>query len=336
MAFTFRIVFSGLIAFVPDKPFDGTEPVKSIHVLLPNALKPRLLKPSKPSDDGSVQEPLILPPHYPLLVFDTKTLQPVRDPQFFFVKENSDSGFFSGSATQRGMAPLLSSDITILPDGREPDHGGLRLINGRPKDESNPTEEELQSLSWLKKIDKLGGGIRNVDPRFLESLSKDEKVIVARLLLTTGRLRTFEVSGPKWQYLELGAPIKDPEAGDRVATKLALEFEADHMVKVVFRSFGSTTPSKLIFAPPAQEPFEDVRIDIQNLEPEKILEMDQDEDEDLHPAPEIDPDFSIFYDLLEGFGETDPRPVPRRSVPAGAGRSAGDGKPCSPVAVKQG
>jgi len=330
MAFTFRIVFSGLMAFVPDEPFEVTNTPGSISVLLPNALAPRLLNPTAQGEKEVEQEPLILPPHYPFLLFDMDTLRQSRDQEFFFVKESSGSV----RVTRQGAVPLLSKDLALRPDGRDSNQGGLRLVNEEVEDPENPSAADLESLFWLKKIGKLRGRARNVNSRLLGAVKEDENLIASRLMLTTGRLRTFEVSGLKWQYVEAGAQISDPAAGERVATKLALEFEADEMVKIVFRDFGGQTSTKLIFAPKVDEPYEDVEIQIQNLEPERLLEITQDDEGE--PAPEIDPDFSIYYDLLDGFKTTDARPVPRRVVAPGAGRIAGDGKPCSPAGMNGG
>jgi hypothetical protein len=326
MAFTFRIIFSGLCAFIPDEPFGGHRPPRSMLVLLPNALEPRLLKPPEGDNQSETEKkPVILPPHFPLLLAQSKYLQASQHPQDSFIKEKNG---------RLVVVPLVKEDISIWPDGREPRLGGLHLIDGHITDPHHPSPEEEEYLFWLTKVDDiLGGGQHRIHPRLLGPLGPDEKEVVARLRLGIGRLRVHKLSKTPWQYLPLGVPIKDPGAGKRVATELSFEFEAEEKVKLVFRSFGSSTPLKLIFAPAPNEPNEDVEIEVRNLEPDRFLEMPAGV---LNPAPEVDPDFSIYYDLLDGYsdGYGYPRPVPRR-VPPASGPIAGDGKPCSPLGMNQ-
>lgn len=328
MAFTFRIVFSGLCAFVPSKSFDNSYPEK-VRVLLPNVLRARtVLRPKPDADDVLESDAFILPPHFPLITFDERTLRQCNVQQFHFVKERPD---LDDPAAQRmGVALLQKQDIFIWPDGHQPKAQSLRLINPKVENRASPTAEELESLSWLTKIDGLLGRPRPVISDLLrDSLDEKEDRIISRVLLQEGRLKTHSLTSPRWEYLPVGKAAT-LGAGERVAKSLALELEANEKVKLIFRSFGSADTQKMIFAPPLDAPHEDVEIQLLNLEADDLLGVKA---EEKKPSPGIDPDFSVYYDLIKGFKEQEARPIPQRFLGDGAELITGDSKPCAPTGM---
>jgi hypothetical protein len=330
MAFTFRIVFSGLCAFVPNKPF-GITSQQEVRVLLPNVLKARTIqRPQPDADDVLASDAFILPPHFPLLTFDERTLRQSSGQIFHFVKERLDLDKPAGRRT--GVTLLQKQDLYVWPDGREPRPESLRLINGPVENLDNPSAEEKESLFWLTKIDELLGAGRPPIPELLrESLDQEENRIITRIRLQEGRLKTHSLTDPRWEYLPVGqVPVLG--AGKKVARSLALELEADEKVKLVFRAFGSADTQKMIFAPPLDDPHEDVEIQLLNLEPDNLLGVKEEEEEEAL-SPSIDPDFAVYYDLIKGFQKQEPRPIPQRFTGEGAERITGDGKPCAPTGM---
>jgi hypothetical protein len=323
MAFTFRILFSGLCAFVPDKPFDS-QPEK-IQVLLPNVLKARPVTPPVNPDLDEVPETdeFILPPHLPMLTFDMKNLRPSDGQPSFFIRDRIDIG------ERIGMFLLLQEDLVLQAE--TPDPGGLQMNNVQVDVSTKPTtKEQRRSLLWLSKLDEaLPGQNLTVDPGLTGPLGSPEKRIVSRILLKSGLLATNGLSEPGWQYLGIDDPIKKG-GGRRVATQLALELKTEKPVEINFQNFGSGQTGRMLFSPPQGSEEEDVEITIQNREPDIFLGVPQGQQ-----APHRDPDVSVYYDLLQGFSPTAKRPILRRfRSPTGKVEgSAGDSKPCAPLGI---
>src|SRR5437763_1965608 len=94
MSYTFRIVFSGLCAFVPDRSFDASPGPSSITVLLPDLLTPFRLSNK------------ILTPHYPTLAYDLSQRQPgsTKAAPLVWNKE---------AQPDKGLCFLLGEDLKI-------------------------------------------------------------------------------------------------------------------------------------------------------------------------------------------------------------------------------
>jgi hypothetical protein len=328
MAFTFRIVFSGICAFVSDRRIGSRKPPRTMTVLLPNAIEPSFIG---TIPKGEVVGPEhILPPHYPLLQFNVSNLQSCEHQASHFTKEEVRDN----KILHTGAMSLLGQDLALWPDGREPGSslGSIRLIDTaipeEDQDDESLTQDQRKSLRWLTSLSDIKPRSA-IKPALLGSLRKDdEKLIAARVRFTTGRLSTVDLSTPKWQYLPVGIIPKD-DSGKRVAIQLALELEVEEKMKLMFQPFGQPGLSKLIFAPSTDAPHDDVEVNIQNLEPNSFLGFPVDVDREKEGTP-IDPDFSIYYQLVD-LGEDDTRPVPQRLVQKGDTLGGGYGRPCSPV-----
>jgi hypothetical protein len=322
MAFTFRIVFSGISAFVPSESF-GDEETSLVTVLFPNALKPSL--PAKTLCNPAELEARIVAPHYPILQFNRKNLQKKGNHQYPFFELNEGDN-------EKGIAKLVIQDIVVSPDGHPLGSGKVQLIDGDVRDPEHPTPEEEQYLRWLKKINEvLPNGPSTINPKFLGSLTPaDKKDIVTRIRFSSGRLRTAKVSPDSFEFVPIsgGAGLGAPQ---RLATSLALELEAEEKVKLVFRNFGSRDePTRLVFGPDEDDPEEDVEIKLDNREPEGILGIE----EDLINGVLIDPDFAVYYRLVQGLGNSQSLLVPSRVQGlSGTANGGGVGKPCSPLGI---
>jgi hypothetical protein len=328
MAFTFRILFSGISAFVPDKPFAGTTPPHEMTVLFPNALKPSL--PAQFLCDPAELERRIVAPHYPVLQFNLDNLQTSGDQFGFFAHEKNSA--------RSGIASLLKQDIIVSPDGRPLEEGSLRLIDGEVSDPENVTEKEEQYLRWLKKMSEVLKAPATVNKRFLGPLSANENDIVTRIRFSNGRLSTAVLSPGRFEFVPINgtASLGTPQ---RLATHIALEFEAERYVKLVFRNFGPRNgTTKLVFGPADEDPYREVVIRLENLEPEEILGVPRPTNE--ADTLIIDPDFAIYYRLVEGLSNGHPVLVPRSVAPPAiglvGGPIGGSGKPCSPLGIDAG
>lgn len=320
MAFTVRVLFSGITAFVPDVPFGSSTPPRVMTVLFPNALRASL--PSRLPRDVAELERRIVAPHYPVLQFAEKNLRPSKNQLGFFIREQLGQ--------RRGVADVVGQDISILPDGRPLGEGSITLIDGKVKDLDKPTPQEREFLSWLKKMDDVVGVATRVKSDFLGPLVPDDQErIVSRVRFSTGRLRTSDLSDEKFEFVEIGGEVPAVVEGELLATQLALEFEAEEKVRLVFRSFGSTEPEKLVLGPSDDDPDEDVEIRLENLEPERLLGIDV--EPEGRDGLIIDPDFAVYYDLLDGLRDRAPVRVPL--FRDNGGPILGVGKPCSPVGV---
>ncbi|HEX4965032.1 MAG TPA: hypothetical protein VF173_29760 [Thermoanaerobaculia bacterium] len=324
MAFTFRIIFSGISAFVPDQPFHGKESPSQMTVLFPSVLVPRL--PAKTFCDHDELERRIVAPHYPMIQFEMKNLRTSKGLQSLFVREQSTG---ANSIERRGVGCLLNQDITVLPDGRPLSEGKLTLIDGQPVDPDNPTPDEEQYLFWLKNIGDVVGKPSKVGPRFLGPLSKDGD-IATRIRFSTGRLRTAGLSDVKFELLPFGGDAKIG-LGAKLATRVALELEADEKVTLTFRDFESKDGvTKLVFVPSDADPDEDVEIRLENLEPENLLGVPQQTGGEA--AVLIDPDFAVYYEFVDGLGTDSQILVPHHAIEKEID-GGGLGKPCSPVGI---
>jgi hypothetical protein len=179
MSYTFRIRFSGLCVFVPDRPFDDfVEPPREVKVLLQNLLRPQSLSNSV---DGGV-----LDPHYPMLEFDLSDLHPQspRKPDL----SRQDLG--------KGACLLIGEEVSfdLNLSGRK----GLLFprVDQQPNpDQETATSRDENSLYWLARIDKASPDTF-IDPGILNAALalEGEPSILARLHLQEGSLRVSQRS----------------------------------------------------------------------------------------------------------------------------------------------
>jgi hypothetical protein len=182
---TFRIIFTGLKAIVP-RGGDLADPANfptSLTVLLPNLLKPCVLRGLD----------LILPSHFPLLQFNLDNLRPTNDQPTFLSFQKLSEG-------PRGACLLDHLDISFLRDGTKLPAGVEPVLTYPPPCDEEPEEEDI---SWLVKLEEAYKQPCWIKPRFLRSLSPLEDTVIARLQLSGGTFRTFELHQDEWVFPSL-------------------------------------------------------------------------------------------------------------------------------------
>jgi hypothetical protein len=327
----FILRFSGLCAFVPNQPFGGEVAPESIQVLIPNLLRARALSPVNgvlPTNPEELNRS-ILPPHYPMMSFDMKFRRDdpaLKEPEYLVIQEST-------GADKIGVLMLLEQDVSIRPDGQEPQPGSLSLVNDPVPDPLHPTPQQERSIFWLTKLEEVLSELlvperRRLTSRLRVPPAAGETDVIARIQFSAGELSTSRLTPKRWELRPAGNPPQ-VTAGRRVAVELALVIEAQRLDLVV-RNFGSDEPTTLSFAPPVSDPEANVEIRIQNLEPERLVGIPID---NTQPVPSLDSDFEIYYPLLQDFDPVAVRPIPQRIVRSGDDFISAGGKPCSPSGI---
>ncbi len=243
MAYTFRILFSGLCAFVPNRPFNNPDdPPDHVDVVLPNLLAGQLV----PSSEAT-RPPDILVPHFPYLEFDPAQLRAANDLPLYFVQERVP---LQPDGTRQGICPLNWCDIEIWPEGRRPESDTLRIVNGVPHDPIQPQtgSVEMRYLRWLIDMGKIHPGSEKLKPELLQPLVATDSRVIARVKLQAGQLYTDQISDEVFEFHPVGSESEDGTFKQKVALKLALEIDVEHEVKIVLNSFDGTR-RRLLFAP---------------------------------------------------------------------------------------
>jgi hypothetical protein len=271
-------------------------------------------------------------------------------PEFFVVQKADRRG-------DRGMSLLHRVDVSIFIDGK------LSRENIHSVHVPHPNPEDIpEDIEWLVDMEDVyayhqvpGDGVRHKDGYVIPDLirptvDEDEKRIVARVFLTKGTAKSYELTGKEWSFPEIpdfneqcpfpwninlcsdepthpckkGPPpfvLETSNLTQRIATKIAVEFEFMYDVRLVLKAFGSTHAESLLFAP--DHPSGEVEILISNLEVDGLLGVPE---EYAYPDVRQDEDFSIYYKLMEFRKQDQLVRIPYRP-------EAGDGKPCAPVKI---
>lgn len=299
MSYTFRIVFSGLCAFVPDKPLASGGSPTSVIVLFRD-LKSGLTLPGD----------LHVLPHFPMVEFNLQNRRPGSTRPL-------DSSVL-------GLCILASEDLTIGIENASSIYPNyLKVKNPVPKDPQNPTADEKESLFWLPLMENAVPGAL-VNPQLLGDLDPTQSLLAGRAFLTMGTLSTRLIQEGTWIFGAVGDPsTRSTEKEKYFSESLALEIGGlEDNVELSFKKFGTSKGQTLILGPNPEAPEAVVEVLIVNREfPEPATGEN-------NPAPRNDLDFSVYYDLL-----VPPVPAGGRLVhlqePAFLLRPGG----CSPVAI---
>lgn len=277
MAYTLRVLFSGLCAFVPNKPFDQLDdPPTEVTVLLRNLLRP---VPLENSPEG-----VALDPHYPLVEFDLADLHPLspRKPDL----RRDDTG--------RGACLLFGQEISFdlgLPEDEE------RKLTTPSDPERQPAQGDTRStpnnqdsLYWLAKIKKASPD-HFVASRFIDDplTLEEETEILARLKLTHGFLRASKLSD---QVCTFEPANGNDHYEQQIATELALDIQGVEGPAVIVLRAPDGSERNLMLSPVRRSGLLEIRI--QNREIDDLLGIPK----ALLPPREMS-DFQVFYDLVE-------------------------------------
>jgi len=245
MTFTFRMRFSGLCVFVPDKPFSSAGPdggnVGSVAVLLRNLTVPEKLV---DEEEGFTD------PHFPLLEFDSSNRRPTstRDGDF-----SSHSSIFDG----RSYCLVRGEALRILAGG---DGARAAGVTTPPYDKTKPT-----SLWWVAEMAQIRRQQAPIRSAYLTQMpdgDSDTAMIIARLDLDQGRLSTGRLSDGKVDIFEAGKPANPEGFPRQVAIELLLEIpgcEEEVVIEMQRRDDGKDFGvHQLVLGPATGDPTDNV------------------------------------------------------------------------------
>lgn len=283
MPFNFRMVLSGLMAVVPDRPFAKTiESASSVTLLMPNLLASRMLSTGEALD-----------PHVPILEFKK-----------LFRDENLSSRLPDLENLNKGtvLYRLEGEELEILP---VPDLAvGFSLIGDRPVNKNKPSNAERRSLFWVTTMEQALPGRSKLRPGLLDGPLDGRGKIVTRIKIERGRLVTQALS-PNICRFDPAAPEPFEQ---RVAVRLALEIDRVPRHVVLSMKRKGEEARRIVFAPP--DGTSDVEVELTNREHDDILGLHP----TVRPPDRALADFEIFYDLVDGLNLTreDARPALRQ------------------------
>ncbi|HEX5720083.1 MAG TPA: hypothetical protein VF179_28260 [Thermoanaerobaculia bacterium] len=337
MAYTLRVLFSGLCAFVPNKPFDQlNDPPTEVTVLLQNLLRPKPLTLSLPtagpideeieesvtaaSDDGS-NGSNFLEPHFPVLELDLCDVHPqsLRKPDL------------RREETGKGGCFLFGEEISFDLNLKKGQKRRLRIPDDptfHPRgQQAEETRFDKESLYWLARLDKASPG-NFVDPELLtEPLSLvGNPPILTRLKLTHGFLRVSKLSD---KVCEFHPPDPQRPYRQKIATELALDIEGITGPVVIVGRDPNGVEKRLTLTPVKSPGLVEIRI--QNRELDSLLGIPN-----LLMPPDEKPDFEVFYSLIAKGGATAQNIVRRFPKQPAIGEDGGSLKNpslCPPTAL---
>lgn len=328
MGWTFRMVFDGVCAFVPDTPLyeknDSTfepvkEPPKKLTVLLPD------LGQAKRSEADSAA---IRPAHFALMLFRMEDWRPESDRFLDLQVRVPDGGVDKGVFVLRGDAISLER-----PAGH---HRTLSFETTKGAG-ATPRDDERRSLWWVPRFGEVG----TRDGRFPSRLQPVQgqplpSELAGAMTLDFGRVSTGGFNFPAesttqptvWSFRSAGMTSGgtwNRAVGNRIVVEIN-DLTAPLRLNFLQIQGGHELPSVATFSPPPGSRRSVVEVLVANAELEKLFER-----HNLFgaPAPSAqDPDFEAFYDLV---GETDPE---RRFIPSLSSAMTAFGpttKPCAPT-----
>lgn len=274
MSYTFRVLFSGLCAFVPNKPFEQLQdPPDEVTVLLRNLLRPDLLT-----------NEVALEPHFPLVQFDLADLHPQSPRRPDLRREE----------TGKAACFLFGEEIVFdlsLPKGTARKLKTPTELEKQPRvGQTESTPQDRESLYWLAKLEKASPN-HFVDPEVLTTALSlaGEPPIIARLKLDHGFFRVSRLSEQVCHF--------EPSSGNdryeqQIATELALDIEGVEGPVLILLRAPDGTERTLMLSPVRRSGLVEIRI--QNRELDDFLGIPK----GLLPPREV-ADFEVFYDLVQ-------------------------------------
>jgi hypothetical protein len=285
MAFTFRMRFSGLCVFVPERAFDTNAPGR-VAVLLRNLTVPVELT-AKSRGKGESPTPGRTDPHFPLLEFDPRNRRSssTRDGNF-----TSHTSIFD----TKSYCLLRGESLRILA-GEAPPQAG---VTTPPYKQADTT-----SLFWLAEMAQVLPEQATIAPLVLGQVPDGDPSrakIIARLDLDRGRLSVSRLSDGVCEIVPPAVlPIAKPTFPRRVAIELLLEIpniENEVVIEMQRHDEGEDLGvHQLILGPATNDPIDNVvEVHLQNREIDGFIGVPL---EYLERAPEAD--FEVYYELSE-------------------------------------
>ncbi len=265
MPFTFRMVLSGLMVVVPDRPRSLFGPPESLTVLVPNLQKPRTL-------DGAD----ILDPHFPFLEIPTQSRR----------ESSTREADLEIPSRRTSLFHLAEEEISIRVPGLDP---ALSFNTVKPRDLAHPNSEEEKSLFWLATVEQASPGYGLVNPSLLTADLVGNGDIATRLRIDTGSLCSHRLSERPCRFEPFQ---RDGEVDRRYTTQLALEIEGVPGEVILSLRKGDTTTRELHLMPRSRA--SELVVHFTNREFEDIVYLSSEQPADVtRPLA----DFHVFYDV---------------------------------------
>ncbi len=290
MSYTFRVIFEGICAYVPDRPFFVQEAngkwkagsPTSVQVLIPD-LTGRIPRPGT--------QPLAIAPHFLTLRARVRDLQPETDRHYRLTYRQP------GSLDEMALFRVDGEEMKIELD-RSSNGDAFSFANWVPK---RPQElPDLRSvlmtssLYWLPRLEEIAPHFDQVDADLLAP-NPFPQSLAGRVAIEGGTLRVAGFNRERngrprvWRFAD-PASSQDPGVWNRaIGNRLALEFfDVEGPVRIVLEAPGGAA-KQLVLAPPPGTGG-DVESIVSNVEPESLFVPEA-------PLRGFDPDFDVFYDL---------------------------------------
>jgi hypothetical protein len=326
VSYTFRVIFDGVCAYVPDKPFFKEDkktcrwyrrsdevdqkdprsgPARSLAVLLPDLRRPGL--PRVP-DNPQLNFPTFRDPHFPLLKFRLGDLRESTTRRVDLVCRDISR------LDEEGILFLRREQIRFNMDAENANAFSFADWVPKYQDQAIPRlecREEIESLWWMPDLVRIvpegaekTKAVRakaNVLPSYRGPFPEG---LIARIECLGGRLRTYDfnrnVDGVPlpWRF----APPDDrscPGYWNRaLSNSVALEFfdVRDDVHIELKRLANEVVVEELVLAPAPGASRPVVEIHISNREPDLLFE-----EEGFSRSALPDMDFQPFYELLSDF-----------------------------------
>lgn len=314
MGFILRILFSGLIVFVPSH--DG----KELTVLLLNVAHGHHLS------DGSK-----LSQHTPLLLARAGACSgdcPTRDSaiaQYVFADQSSTTAQDSLEAAVTGGGgggawQLSSSDLTLAKGSTtDPDLPALVLRNNvRGSSGGVPqmiptTSTERGDFTWIADLSQICGSGCTLDPAIYDT--QPPATVAARLHLRSGNVFTYSVARigsnvTPVHFSRLDGTGSDAAYTQAIATWVGAEIDVSGDSIAIDESKFNGDPGRSMTLTPDANGLVDVAvINLPSFVPPASASND---------APQVGKHFEMYYDLLGTPPAAEARLVPRPGAAAGA------------------
>jgi hypothetical protein len=329
VAYTFRVIFDGVCAYVPDQRFfekdKETEmfhprtkecnlnPPRSLAVLLPDLRRPG--RPKVPDHPG-LNFPVFRDPHFPLLEFDLGDLRVGTTRRVDLVCRDISC------RDEKGLLFLRREQIRFRMKAENSEL--FSFADTIPDDQCQATPDpgspdQLESLWWLTDLGRIveyNESATLVKPEFLPSYRGPfPDGLIARVECIGGRLRTYDFNRDldgkplPWRF---AAPDADPEDDGywnrALSNSVALEFfdVRDEVHIELKRLANEVIVEELVLAPAPGASRPILEVHISNREPDLLFQ-----EEGFSRSALPDMDFQPFYELSQACEDDIPGlPIP--------------------------
>jgi hypothetical protein len=278
MAFDFRIVFSGICAFVPnpdgsfDEPANRKDHFKKVSILLPDLLSAGMASGGTPRDG-----------HVPTLELDRgQGWTGDRDVDLVAPKRQAKKDIYY----------LNQERVWFEIGGGEP--GGIEVLNFDKKPAVPPegplSEEQARFFWWVPKMERVAPGSETANQSLLR---EDPKTIASIVEIHRGRLSVPDgsISFSPVEFKAVGGASKGVR--QKIAYRVAVDVKQVTSVRIFFQTLDGSQPPKtrsLLL----NDEGRNVEIAIKNREVHDLLGVRVPKDTS---AGSVDVDFQTYYRL---------------------------------------